>query len=165
MKKIFKVILIITGILVVALTALYFLVMKGIVPVNVIPGARTLYEGYVEIETISLSEIKAKLEEQGCHINDYKGEATSRCRYQETVVPFDKKNGVVIYPNGFGWGPISFYVTENKLWDTKDIPGSPNLDKFKEEVRRDVDAIGDIVRIKENSWKITETKYPWTAIY
>ena len=80
-------------------------------------------------------------------------------------MPFEKKIGVEIHPNGFGWGPISFYLTEDKLWDTKDIPGSPDPDKFKEEVRKDISAIGNIVQIKENSWKITETKYPWTVIY
>ena len=136
--------------------------MKGVVLINIVPGARTLYTGYVKIEPMSLSDIKTKLEEQGCHS---KGETANRCSYQETTVSYEKKNGLVIYPHGHGWGPISFSLTEDKLWDSKDIPGPPNPDKFKEEVREDVSAIGNIVQIKENSWKITETKYPWTVIY
>src|SRR3989344_6969442 len=165
MKKTIKIILLVIGIIVVALIVLYFLVMKGAVPINIVPGARTMYTGYVKIEPMSLSDIKTKLEEQGCHTNDYKGETTNRCRYQETTVSYEKNNGLVIYPHGWGWGPISFSLTEDKLWDSKDIPGPPNPDKFKEEVRQDVSAIGNIVQIKENSWKITETKYPWTVLY
>jgi hypothetical protein len=165
MKKAIKIILLIIGVIAVALIVLYFLVMKGVVPINIVPGARTMYTGYVKIESMSLPDIKTKLEEQGCHANDYKGETTNPCRYQETTVSYEKKNSLVIYPYGYGWGPISFSLTEDKLWDSKDIPGPPNPDKFKEEVRQDVSAIGNIVQIKENSWKITETKYPWTVIY
>ena len=133
-------------------------------PVN-IEGARTLYNGYVEIEPISLSEIKTKLEGQGCHTNDYKGERTNFCIYRETEVPYFKEVGIEIYPHGPGFGPISFYVTQNKLWADKDISGSPNPENFKEAVRQDVKDIGNIVKIRENSWKITKMEYPWTVIY
>lgn len=167
MKKVVKIILLVLGIIVIGLTVLYFLVMKGVVPINIVPGARTMYTGYVKIEPISLSDIKTKLEAQGCHGNDYKGDITNGnpCRYQETTVSYEKKIGIVIHPHGFGWGPLSFSLTEDKLWNTKDISGPPNPDKFKAEVRQDVSAIGNIVQIKENTWKITETKYPWTVIY
>lgn len=168
MRKAIKIILSVLAIIITALAALYFLVMKGAVsvdPVIVEPNARTLYEGYVGIEPISLAEIIIKLEAQGCHTNDYKGERTNRCLYQETEVTFLKENGIEIYPHGPRFGPSSFYVTENKLWADKDIPGSPNSEKFKEEVRQDVKNMGDIVKIEENSWKITKTKYPWTVIY
>jgi len=165
MKKTIKIILLVIGIIVVALIVLYFLVMKGAVPINIVPGARTLYTGYVKIEPMSLSDIKTKLEEQGCHGNDYKGETTNPCRYQEANVSYENKNGIIVHPHGFGWGPLSFSLTEDKLWDSKDIPGPPDPNKFKEEVRQDVSAIGNIVQIKESSWKITETKYPWTVLY
>lgn len=105
------------------------------------------------------------MEEQGCRTNDYNGETQSRCRYIETVVPFDNEEGIQIHPRGFGFGPLSFYLTKDKLWATKDIDGTPDLNKFKEEVRQDVKDIGNTIKIKENSWKITNTKYPWTAIY
>ena len=130
------------------------------------PYDRTLYTGYVEIEPMSLSEITAKLEEQGCHVYAHKDEATLPdyfarvCRYRET-----KKNGVEIFPHGLGYGPRSFFVTEDKLWTTKVLPGSPNPDKFKEAVRQDVSAIGNIVQIKENSCKITKTRFPWDVVY
>ena len=165
MKKTIKIILLVIGIIVVALIVLYFLVMKGAVPINIVPGARTLYTGYVKIEPMSLSDIKTKLEEQGCHGNDYKGETANLCRYREANVSYENKNGIIVHPHGFGWGPLSFSLTEDKLWDSKDIPGPPEPNKFKEEVRQDVSAIGNIVQIKESSWKITETKYPWTVLY
>ena len=165
MKKAIKIILLVIGILIAALVILYFLVMKGVVPINIVPGARTLYTGYVKIEPMSLDDIKTKLEAQGCHGNDYRDETTSRCRYQETTVSYENKNGIIVHPHGFGFGPLSFSLTEDKLWSVKDIGGPPNPDKFKEEVRQDVSAIGNIVQIKENTWEITETKYPWTVVY
>ena len=147
----------------------YFVSTRQITPpppsINGTPDARTLYEGYVGIESISLSEIKTKLEAQGCRTNDYKGETNNWCMYRETEVPYFKENGIEIYPHGPGFGPISFYVTENKLWAGKDIPGTPNPDNFKVVVRQDVKDIGNILKIKENSWKITKTEYPWTVIY
>jgi hypothetical protein len=133
--------------------------------VNNVPNARTLYEGYVEIEPISLSAIKTKLKAQGCNISDYKGGITNSCIYREIEVAQFKENGIEIYPDGYGFGPISFYVTENKLLAYKDIPGHPNPDKFKEAVRQDVHNLGDIVKIKENSWKITKMEYPWDVLY
>lgn len=135
------------------------------IPSANIKNARTLYEGYVGIEPILLSEIKIKLEAQGCHINDYKGERTNRCAYRETKVTQLEENGIEIYPYGLGFGLVSFYITENKLWADKDIPGSPNPNNFKEAVRQDVNSLGNLVQFKENSWKITRTKYPWTVIY
>ena len=166
MKKALKIILLVLGILVVGLIILYFLVICGVVPVNIVPGARTLYTGYVKIESTTLAEIKAKLEAQSCHGPDYKGERTNNpCNYQEGIISYEKKNGIIVSPHGYGWGPLSFSLTEDKLWDTKDIDGPPNPDKFKEEVRQDVSAVGNIVQIKEDTWKITETKYPWTVFY
>ena len=158
--------MLVLGVLVVGLILLYFLIIHGIVtvPAKTFPGARTLYTGYVKIERTSLAEIKAMLEKQGCHTNDYQGETTNRCVYRETIVE-ESRNGFIILPHGPGWGPISFSLTEDKLWDVKDIPGSPNPDKFKDEVRKDVDSIDNIVKIKENTWKITGTKYPWTVLY
>jgi hypothetical protein len=162
MKKAIKIILLVIGILVIVFGALYFLAMKGVVPINIVPSARTVYTGHVEIENISLSDIKTKLEERGCHVNGYKGGAdgtVSFCLYVE------KENGIEVYPRGMGWGPLSFSLTQNKLSTVKDIDGPPNPEKFKEEVRQDVTDIGNIVRIKENSWKITKTDYPVTYVY
>ncbi len=172
MKKALKIILSILGIVALGFVILYFLVRQGIIPINIFPNARTLYTGYVEIEPISLIDIKLRLEEKGCRMlglkNEplsQKGEQQNRCLYKDAVVPFDKENGLVIMTYGQGWGPTAFYLTENKLWDTKDIQGSPQIDKFKEGVGKDIGAIGNIVQIKENSWKITDIKYPWNAIY
>ncbi len=162
MRKIIKISLSVIGIIIAILIIGYFLLMKGVVPV---PGARTLYTGYVSIEHISLQEIKTKLEEQGCHTTDYQGERKKFCTYRESEVPFEKANGIKIYPRGPGFGPISFYLTESSLWATKDIDGPPDLNKFREEVRQDVQEIENIVKIKESSWKITDTKYPWTVVY
>lgn len=162
MKKAIKIILLIVGILIVVFGALYFLATKGVIPINIVPGARTVYTGYVEIEPISLSSIKTELEERGCHVNGYKGGAdgtVSFCLYLE------KEDGIQVYPRGMCMGPCSFFLTQNKLSTVKDIDGPPNPDKFKEEVRQDVTDIDNIVQIKEDSWKITKTEYPFTAIY
>jgi|GEM_PF-5394599 len=164
-KKIVKLILLAIGILIVALTTLYMLVMKGVVPIDFSPGARTMYTGYVHIEPVSLSDIKTQLEKQGCHTINHDPETIDSCFYQETNIYYENKNGFVIYPHGQGFGPISFSLTEDTLWDNKDILGPPRSSAFKEAVRQDVQAIGNIVKIKENSWKITEMEYPWTAIY
>jgi hypothetical protein len=120
--------------------------------------------GYVGIEPISLPEIKTILEAQGC-TNLYKGERNYGCKYRETEVTYFNETAIEIYPHGPGFGPRSFYVTENKLWAGKDIPGQPNPDNFKDAVRRDVKDIGNIVRIKESSWEITKTQYPWMVVY
>jgi hypothetical protein len=166
MKKAVKIILLAICTLIVAFGALYFLVVKSVVKINIFPNARTLYTGYVKIEPISLSDIKVKLEAQGCRTQDYKGETVSSCRYRDVEkIPFEKKTGIAIYPYGFGWGPMSFYITEDTLWDVQDILGSPRREKFEQEVMQDISAIGGIVQIKEGSWKITELKYPWTVSY
>ena len=170
MKKTIKIILAVVGILIVALVILYILVMRGVVPVD-IPYDRTRYTGYVQIEPLSLSEIKIRLENNGCHPigyrpHDYQGETESLCRFKEVTVRFDNQNGIEIYPGAEGsWGPTSFYLTEKKLWASKDITGSPNLDKFAREVRQDVQDIGEIVQIRENSWTLTETIYPGAVTY
>ncbi len=57
MKKPIKITFLIIGIIVIVL---YLLVIKGVVPINTVPGARTMYTGYVRIEPTSLSEIKIK---------------------------------------------------------------------------------------------------------
>src|SRR3989344_3089412 len=161
MRKTVKVILLILGAFVVVFVALYFLATHGFLRINIVPNARTLYIGYVEIEPISFSEIKARLEERGCRAIDYEGEKNP-CQYAETVAShYEEEVGIEVHPRGFGFGPSSFFITENKLWDTKDIPGPPSPDKFKEAVREDLAAVGNIVRIKESSWKITEARYPW----
>ncbi len=162
MKKAIKIILLILGIIILAFGVLYFLAVKGVSPINVVPGARTVYTGYVEIEPVSLSDIKARLEERGCHMNGYKGGADGTVNFCLYV---EKDSGIEVYPRGMGFGPLSFFLTQNKLSTVKDIDGPPNPDKFKEEVRQDVTDIGNIVQIKENFWKITKTEYPFTAIY
>lgn len=160
-----KVILSVFGVIIVAFAGLYFFAMKGAVPDGAKSDARTRYEGYVEIEPVSLPEIKAKLDALWCHTGDYEGKRINWCVYRETKDTPLKGEGIEIYPQGPGFGPVSFYVTENKLWADKDIPGSPNQEKFKEAVRKDVEKTGNVVKIKEDSWKITKTQYPWTVIY
>lgn len=126
--------------------AFYFLASKGIIPVNVVPNARTLYDGHVGIEPISASALRAKLKERKI-LHSANGEI------------------LIIYPHGPGIGPVSFSISGNTLLAEKDIPGIPDAEKYKEEVRADVRAIGGAVTIKENTWKITKTTYPWMVIY
>ena len=149
MKKAIKIILWIIGILIVALAVLY-----GIVRLNMSSDSRTSYGGSVRIEPVSLEEIKASLDKQGCNFNDYKEGALSSCIYQESDASYERsygKKGILVYPGGFGWGPTSFYIAEDTLWDSADISGSPDVDRFKEVVRRHAHFIGDIVQIKEDT--------------
>lgn len=135
------------------------------VPPVITKDSRTLYQGYVSIAPVSLSDIKAKLLAQGCQQIGYRGAAKSKCRFQETTVYALNEPGIEIFPTGPAFGPLSYYITANKIWAEKDILGSPNPDLFKQEVRQDVAATGTIVTILENSWKITKMEYPWDAEY
>ncbi|MES2213539.1 MAG: hypothetical protein V4473_01710 [Patescibacteria group bacterium] len=139
--------------------------VKKIIPVKTDLSARTLYEGYVSIETVSLADIKTKLETQGCHDMKYTGGAASRCKYSDGVSKLFNQKSLEIYPNGLGFGPNSFYITENKLWADQDISGKPDMEKYKAGVRKYVTEIKNIVTIKENTWKITRSEYPWNVVY
>lgn len=125
---------------------LYFLAAKGIVQVNIVPGARTLYDGQVSVEPVALEQIEIQLKERNIYY----------------VV---RNETIEIYPHGQGWGPMSFELSNNTVRAIKDIPGVPSLEKFKERVRIDVRNVGGIVTIKEDTWKIIKTTYPWTAVY
>ncbi|MBI5005083.1 MAG: hypothetical protein HZC03_00505 [Candidatus Lloydbacteria bacterium] len=167
MKKSIKIVFWMFGIVAVILTVWCFFIINPLSPsVDTSPNARTLYEGSVGVEPISLSEMKARLEKQGCHTKEYRSaNNSSKCLYQETEVAALKKTGIEIYPNGPGFGPVSFFITENTLWAEKDIRGAPNPETFKEFVRKDAESIGGIIKIKENSWNITQMEYPWTVLY
>lgn len=146
MEKSIKVIILIIVVIAIGYGGFYFLASEGIVSVNVVPDARTLYEGQVGIEPISLTEIDAKLKAKNIY-HSIDGET------------------MVVYPHGQGFGPISFTLTKNTLTASKDIPGTPDKEKYKEEVRQDVKVIGGIITIKEDTWKIIKTTYPWTVLY
>ncbi len=146
LKKVFKVIFIIVVVIVVGYGGFYFLASRGTVSVNVVPGARTFYEGQVSIEPVSLEQIKIQLKEKNIYY------------------AVDKET-IIVYPRGQGWGPLSFILSKNTIKATKDIPGTPDPEKYKEEVRQDVEAIGGMITIKENTWRITKTTYPWTVLY
>jgi hypothetical protein len=127
--------------------------------------SRALYEGYVSIDPTSLVQIKGGLESNGCRGLGYEGEIVGTCSYTEGEVPELPERGVEVFLKGPGMGPVSFYITDDKIWAAKDIPGIPNKKKFQKAVRQDVVEIGDIVTIQEDSWHVTKIKYPWKAIY
>lgn len=127
---------------------------------------RTMYNGYVEIEPIALPRLESKLDSLGCHEMAYQGESTSRCRYTEVQVPELNEPGIKIYPNGpVGMGPNAFWVTESKIWASKDLFGLPNPEDFKEAVRKDIESIGNIVEIREATWTITKTADATNIVY
>ena len=164
MKKTVKITSLVFCILLAGLIIWYW----GVARVKIFPGARTGYVGYMEIEPMALSKIKTQLELQGCHIWKNEDRNKRRCWYKEAGLGdlgYEKKPGVVVYPHGGGFGPLSFSLYEEKLWDVKDIPGTPDPEKFKEAVREDVRAIGNIVKIKEDSWKIPTMNYPVNVLY
>ena len=131
---------------VVGYLGLFFLASKGVLPINVVPGARTLYEGEVGIEPVGFSSIESELKARNIYYRV-------------------REDGLEICPRGVGFGPVCFLLTQNTIKASQDIPGVPDKEKYKEEVREDVGRIGNILRIKENSWKITKTEYPFTAAY
>lgn len=166
MKQKGKVILLIFAAILVIVGMVYVLVVRGTVQVQLVPGARTLYSGYVEIEPVSTEAIKTKLEQLGCGFNTYSKRTNGEyCMYEKAKEPENFGEIINVYANGPTFGPSGFEIAEDRVWAGKDIPGPPNPEKFKEEVRQDVQVLGSLVVIKENSWKITEMKYPWTVIY
>ena len=130
-------------------------------------ASRTLYSGYVEIAPIALADLKLALEKSGC----YKGNGkVAGCVYvdipaEQMPAFFSKEDAVEIYPHGYGFGPMSIYVTKEKVFAVKDIPGSPQIEKFQHAVREDLKVSSGFVKIKESSWKLISTKYPWNVLY
>ena len=108
---------------------------------------RTLYEGYVEIEPTTLAKLTSSLA-QGCRLP---------CVYQETVDPFDEQPGFEIFPKGQGLAARSFFVTENRVYAVIELPGMANPDAYQAQVRRDMQAAGITLQLKENSWTIVKT--------
>lgn len=131
-----KVISILASALLIILFGIYFVFFKN---------ARTYYQGYVEIGPVSLLEVKAFLDEQNIF-------------YVAT------DGALEVYPRGMGMGPLSFTITENRLSASKDIPGMPDSEKYKKEVREDAGLIKGAVIIEDN-WSIIDVEYPWNAIY
>lgn len=121
-------------------------------------NARTLYEGYVEIDPLSLDELKTRLDAVGCH--EQKMNVTGCSWLIRTDDP-----GIEIYPHGPGFGPLSFHIDGKKLSATKDIPGAPDFEAFKSVVRKDIKDTGTIVSVKDDSWVLVKTQYPWTVLY
>jgi hypothetical protein len=130
------------------------------------PTRRTCYSGFVEIEPVLLSELRTRLETQGCRDIGFQGETASACRYKEAQAPQSNESCIEIFPEGaFGMGPIAFWVSEGRIWVYKDLFGPPNPEDFKEAVRKDVETIGRIVRIKEDSWTIIESHDCTDVVY
>ncbi|MBI2631179.1 hypothetical protein HYW73_03145 [Candidatus Nomurabacteria bacterium] len=156
MKKSVKIILSIIAIILVVV--LYFMFFHR---------ARTFYTGYVSIETIPLADIAENLEKRGCNSpSRQSGGSDDSLRYcTYDLVNRNNENAINVSPRGIGFGPRSFTLTTTKLYTSKDIAGFPWTNKFKEEVRQDIADTGNFIKIKENSWEITEIKYPITRVY
>jgi len=151
-----KIVLIVAAIAIVTAIFLYLRVYKN---------ARTYYEATAEINPASLSQIKTKLENAGCSLVKKEPAKVGTCSYREEFVAKLNGNGLVIYPKGMGFGPVYFYLTENKILNYKDIPGSPNKERYKEEVEKEIEGVGNAVQIKEETWEFNKIKYPWTTVY
>ena len=123
--------------------------------------SRTLYKGYVAFEETSLEEIMKRLQNFGCNSEG------SRCRHilLEISPEVEEQKAIIVLPMGPGFGPLSFALTTGRLYAIKDIPGSLDENKYKEEVRKDLAEVGTPVFLNENSWKIVEAIYPWNVLY
>lgn len=145
----------------VGLSFVIFPVSPKTIPV---PNARTVYSGWVEISPVTIHQIETALKAKGCVESTWSDEI-GRCFYSTSRDENTGEQFVSIYPNGQGFGPISFNVGVNRLYGEKDIPGTPDPEKYYAKVREDAAFIGDIISIQEDGWEITRTDYPFTAIY
>lgn len=159
MKKVLVVVLLL-GILVVSL---HFYSKSG--EPRPTKDSRTVYDGYVDIESLSAEDLMERLEKQGCRPFDVDEAHNPGCRFHRTIDEPPEKEGVQIFPHGPGFGPVSFIVTETRLWTWEDIAGPPDEEKFKTAVREDVMAIGNIISLRENSWKLLRVDYPVDYVY
>lgn len=166
MKKFLKILILIIVLLIFLAFAIRFLSIRGVISH---PDARTVYRGSVEIEHISIEKIKEELMKHGCVDSEGMNVSELDCyfHYINSGELKDKvpTNSLAIYPRGWGWGPVFFSLSENKMWATKDIEGSPDKEKYKEEVREDIEYIGNIVTIKENTWEFEKIEHPVTYVY
>lgn len=124
--------------------------------------SRTAYSGNVKIESTTFEKIISVLREKGCNEMAATTNEISRCYYRRTQLE-NTDDSLVVYPNGMGWGPISFVVTQKRLFFSKDISGKPDIEKLKTQVREDALFTG--VQIQENSWKLESVRYPWDVVY
>jgi hypothetical protein len=139
------------------------LTASSVMPVK---DGRTLYEGYVDIMPVELVTLETQLQSQGCFDGTTNANwPTNACVYKRVNPPAGFPKGLEIFPHGAGFGPVSFYLTSSRLSLTKDISGVPDMEKFKQAVRNDIEYIKNIVTAKEDTWTLTRNEYPWTAVY
>lgn len=132
---------------------------------NIPVDARTLYHGSVAIKPVDIEVIKEKLKSQACKpVAPYVTCDTNNPIevMQKSGIGGKETPGILVGIPGFG--PTGFTITTDRVWADKDIPGSPNKEAYKNEVRQDISSINNIVQIDESSWNI-DTKYPWAAVY
>lgn len=124
--------------------------------------SRTAYGGYVKIDSTTLEDVVDTLQKNRCKAISPVVTEDTRCYYRRILLQ-NTEDSLIVYPNGMGWGPISFTITSEKLFFSKDILGKPDIEKLKVDVRKDA-SFAD-VKIRENSWKIESVRYPWDVIY
>ena len=147
MKKYLKIAVSVVTVAALGYVTLNFLASKGIITTDAVPGARTIYNGEVQVKPVSLAEIEAKLKAQN-KIYDVRPGYISICAGGLPVM-----------------GGCELGLTrDNILSAYADIPGAPNERKFKAEVRKKLKEIGDILSIEEDTWVITTT-YPVSYVY
>ncbi len=127
--------------------------------------SRTFYSGSVLIEKTSIIKIIDDLEAVGCiDIESVVNEKSKNfsCRFKE-----QDNSTLDVYPRGMGWGPISFTISNGEIiFADKDITGLPDIEKYKTEVREDINIVGtNTIIIREDTWQLEETRYPWNVVY
>jgi hypothetical protein len=124
--------------------------------------ARTRYAGYVQISLVDLVKLEARLEARGCRPM---GGNVGGCLYERIAAGQGRPPGIAIHPRGRVFGPSGIFVTADRLYADRDLPGPPDEEAYRQDVRREVQALGGIVQIVEGSWKLTEVLHPWTVVY
>lgn len=137
--------------------------------------SRTLYSGTVGIEKKSKQMIITDLENHGCaDISSQKKEAKSSvsvsCYFVSSFSEDEIKHGIgtkgiLVYPFGPGWGPVSFEISDTNIYFGEDIAGLPDIEKVKRSVREKVKKVLSDVQIDENTWAVESVLYPVNFVY
>ncbi len=122
-------------------------------------GVRTYYQGYVQIEPITMEVLLEQLEKKGCTENG------TSCHYV-----FDKEKNTLnvnLYKEGlipFGPGG-GFRISDNRLYAGFDIEGRRNSKNFEKAVKEQIQEVGSVIVPIEGTWVITKTSDTTGVVY
>ncbi len=127
--------------------------------------ARTYYEGYVQIEPVTINEIIERLEKVGC--GDIDKGVGENCTYIIGNKKY-KKNwffmkgselNISVYRNGAQrWGGDGLDIIGDRLYVSMDVDGRNSQKTFESTVREDIKLTGNVITPIDGTWTITKTE-------